>query len=304
MAAANCKVVCKVDYDYTSTEPITSSTAHYKIKDSSGSSIEYTKNPAPSNGNEVALEGIQSADQYELTLTLTVNGTTDQEIVNFQVDKCNLTSCKTPTIDNVYLGADDQIIMDYTVDGNNFYAAEYQIAKDNQFTNIVHCRVIMENDYNPTEYIEMNDGTLEPGTAYHVRARKHCSKSEVSDWSKVVKFTSGKWNNQKVLDVNCLADHDDFDHDICFGLRGYVWNTKMTLNTSVPNIGSLIYLTNGKLATIENLKSLDQGVPDRFKNNGIKWIRFSSVTPNMVYVVRPETGEILDAVKDFDCSRS
>ena len=304
MEAANCKVVCKIDYDYTSSEPITSSSAHYKIQGLSGSSIEYTKNPAPSNGNEVTLEGIQSADQYELTLTLTVNGTTDQETVNFQVDKCNLTSCKTPSIGNVYLGTDDQIIMDYTVDSNNFYAAEYQIAKDDKFTDIVHFRVIMGYNYNPTEYIEMNDGTIEQGTVYHVRARKHCSTSEVSGWSNVFKFTSGKWSSQKVLDVNCLADHDDFDNDICFGLRDYVWNTKMILKTSVPSIGSLIYLTNGKVATIDNLKILDQGVPEKFKNNGIRWIRFSSVTPNKVYVVRPETGEILEAVKDFDCSHS
>lgn len=304
MAAANCKVVCKVDYDYTSSEPITSSTAHYKIKDSSGSFIEYTKSPAPSNGNEVALEGIQSADQYELTLTLTVNGTTDQEIVNFQVDRCDLISCKTPSIDEIYLGADDQIMMKYTVDSNNFYAVEYQIAKEDKFPDIVHFRIVMENDYNPTERIEMNDGTLQQNTVYYIRARKHCSKSEVSGWSNVVRFTSGKWNNQKNLDVNCLATFDDFDRDICFGVNDYVWKTKMILNTSVPSIGSLIYLTNGMLAIKENLKSLGSVVPDKFKNNGIQWIRFSSVTPNMVYVVKPETAEIVDTVKDFDCSHS
>lgn len=304
MAAANCKVVCKVDYDYTSSEPITSSTAHYKIKDSSGSYIEYTKDPAPPNGNEVALEGIQSADQYELTLTLTVNGTTDQEVVNFQVDRCDLTSCKTPYIDEIYLGANDQIMMKYTVDSNNFYAVEYQIAKDDKFTDIVHFRLVMGNDYNPTERIEMNDGTLQQNTVYYIRARKHCSRSEVSVWSNVIRFTSGKWSGQKVLDVNCLATFDDLDKDICFGVNDYVWKTKVTLNTSVLNIGSLIYLTNGKLAIKENLQSLGSVVPDKFKNNGIQWIRFSSITPNMVYVVKPETAEIVDTVKDFDCSRS
>lgn len=302
MEAAKCKVVCNVDYDYTSMESITSSNAHYKIKDSSGSYIEYTKNPAPSNGTEVALEGIQSADQYELTLTLTVNGTTDQKIVNFQVNNCNLASCKPPSIESIYLGANDQIMMKYTVDSNSFYAVEYQISKNDKFTNVVHFRVVMESNYNPTEYIEMNDGTLELNTVYHVRARKHCSKSEVSGWSNIVKFTSGKWNNQKVLDVNCLAAFDDFDKDICFGVNDYVWKTKVTLNASVPNIGSLIYLTNGKIATIENLKSFDQVMPERFKNNGIKWIRFSSVTPNMVYLVKPETAEILETY--FDCSHS
>lgn len=304
MEAAKCKVVCKVDYDYAPSVPITSSTAHYKIKDSSGSSIEYTKNVFPSSGDEVTLEGIQSADEYELTLTLNINGATDQKIVNFNVDNCNLTSCKTPSIDNVSLGANDQIIMTYTVDNNNLYAAEYQIATDSQFTDIVHFRVIMGNYYSPTEYIEMNDGTIEQGTAYYIRARKHCSTSEVSGWSTVVKFTSGKWNSQKVLDANCLANYDDLDRDICFGTRDYAWKTKVALNTSTPNIGSLIYLTNGKIAIPENIKILDQTVPVRFKDYGIKWIRFSSVTPNVVYVVDPEKGEILDIVDGFDCSTS
>ncbi|MDV7698753.1 hypothetical protein N6B72_17645 [Chryseobacterium soli] len=300
MEAAKCKVVCKIDYDYTSSEPIISSTAYYKIKDSLGSSIEYTKSPAPSNMDEVTLEGIQSADTYELTVALTVNGVTDEETVMFQVDKCMLTSCKAPSIDNVYLGANDQIIMDYTVDSNNFYAVEYQIAKDAQFNDIVHFRVIMESDYNPTEYIEMNDGTIEPGTAYLVRARKHCSTSEVSDWSNVAKFTSGKW--QKSIEAFCLANYDDFSQSICDGVDDYAWKTRVTLSTNNPGVGSLIYLANGTPATIDNLRVFGQSVtvPGKFQDNGIRWIRFSNVTPSVVYDVEPRTGKI-ESISSFTC---
>lgn len=299
MEAANCKVVCKVDYDYTSSEPITSSTAHYKIRDSSGSYIEYTKNPAPSNGNEVALEGIQSADQYELTLTLTVNGTTDQEIVNFQVDKCDLTSCKPPSIHNIYLGVDDQIIMDYTVDSNSFYAVEYQLAKDDQFTDIVHFRVVMENNYNPTEYIEMNDGTIEQGTVYHVRARKHCSTSEVSGWSNLVKFTSGKWNSQIPVEAYLLPGNYDRDPIICQTEDN--WKGKVVLNTPAPQVGTLIYLSDGVTSAIPgNLTEFDSNPPVGFNSQGIRWIRFPVFDGSIVYDVNPQIGKI-EGISGLTC---
>lgn len=304
MATANCNVLLKLEYDYKPSVPITSSTAVYKyrIKNSQSSYTELTKNPAPISEEEVSLPNIQSAGEYELKVELNVNGATDEKIFFFQVDNCNLTSCKDPSIEKVYFGVNDQIIMDYTVDNNDFDAVEYQIATDSQFHDIIHFRVVLKSDYNPTEYIEMNDGTIPNETKLFIRARKHCSSSGVSAWSDVFEFTSGKWGSQKDLDANCLANFDDLDRDICFATRGYAWKTKVTLNTSIPNIGSLIYLTNGKLAIPENIKNLDQSVDIRFKNYGIRWIRFSSVTPNVVYVVDPEKAEILGTMDGFDCS--
>lgn len=296
---------CNVSFQirYTSSIPATGASAvlKYRIKGSTGLYAQYNI-PSVPNGGTIDIPNVQASDDYEYILDLTANGVTVTKTDFFQVGRCSPPYCEIPDIKRVYLGEKDQILMEYAVDEKDLYAVEYQIATDNKFTKIVHVRVIMGSDYKPMEYIEMNDGTINNETVYYIRARRHCSASVVSAWSNVIEFRSGKWSSQKVLDVNCLANFDDFDNDICFGVRGVAWNTQMTLNTSVPNIGSLIYLTNGKIATIENLKSFDQAMPERFKNNGIRWIRFSSVTPNMVYLVKPETAEILEAY--FDCSQS
>lgn len=309
MRLAKCKVACKMEYDYKPTVPITpNSTALFKYRvndplNPSAPYTEYTKSPPPLSGDEVSLPDIQSADQYELKVELNINGAKDEKTFFFQVDKCNLTSCDAPIIKDVYLGANDQIMMDYKVDiDNNFYAVEYQIAKNDQFNNIVHFRIIMENDYTPTEYIEMNDGTIEPDTVYYIRARKHCSTSEVSDWSSVVKFTSGRWSTRKLLDAFWLATSDDLTDKFCDAAG---WKTKVTLSADNPE-GSLIYLTNGMAATIDNIKDLGQiiSIPSKFQESGVRWIRFSNVTPTLIYNVEPTTGKIGVVVDNLKCPAS
>ncbi len=304
MEAAKCNVSCKVDYEYTPSVPITSSTALYMITGSSGSYTEYSKSPAPLDGEEVFIPNIQSAGEYELKVKLTVNGVTDERKATFQLDNCDVSFCEKPSIEKVYLGEGDQIIMDYIVDGKDFNAVEYQIARNDKFTDIVHFRVIMGSDYKPNEYIEMNDGTITDDTIYYIRARKHCLPTGVSAWSNVVEFRSGKWGTRKTLDAYCLAYGDDLDRDICIGIRDYAWKTKVTLSTSEPKVGSLIYLSNGMSATPENIRNLTETVPNRFRDNGLGWIRFLSFTPDLVYIVEPKQGKILDIVSGFGCSES
>lgn len=310
-AAAKCKVLCKVDYDYTPSVPITSSTAifKYRVKDPFNPSApytEYTQTPAPLDGVEVSIPNVFSAEEYELIVELTVNGATDKKEVSFNLEKCDTTSaCKKPLIDEVYLGANDQIIMKYIVDNNDLYAVEYQIATDNQFNDIVHFRVLMGADYNPIEYIEMNDGTILNDTNYHIRVRKHCSSSDVSAWSDIMRFKSGKWNVRKLLDAFWLANGDDLSPDICDAADKYAWKTKVTLSADNPT-GSVIYLTNGMPATIDNIKDLAQNtsIPVKFQENGIRWIRFSNVTPTLIYNVDTTTAKIGDPVDNLKCPAS
>lgn len=322
MEAAKCNVLLKLEYDYTPSVPITSSTAVYKyrIKNSMGPYTELAKNPAPMSEEEVSLPDIQSAGEYELKVELAVNGATDEETFFFQVDKCDVSFCKDPSIEKVYLGVNDQIIMDYTVDETDLDAVEYQIATDSQFHNIIHFRVLLKSDFNPTEYIEMNDGTITNETKLFIRARKHCSPSGVSAWSDVVEFTSGKWGSLPVLYpfdfAYCVSGkfEDKDPRDIGEGSICQSSNNpfarKVYLTTSVPGVGSFIYnryVTPARPAVKGDLLDFDDlngGVNSDFNEYGIRWIRFEEdgINPTVIYDVEPSTGEIVGISLRYNCN--
>lgn len=304
MAEAKCNISFAVDY--TSSLPITDAAAVYKyrIKGSTDPYTEYSVNPAPVSGGWSVLHGIQSSGEYELVVKLTVNGVTAEKTGSFIVDKCNLPYCKVPSIERVYLGENDQIIMDYFVDETDLDTPEYQIATDADFKKIIHLRVGI--DYHPTEYIEMNDGNIPDGTTLYMRARKHCAPSGVSEWSNVIEFRSGKWVASSAYtfgDAYCVSgefenpmDSEAMGASICWTDRNPLIKT-IRLSTSVPQKGSIIYLSNGITRAIPgNLKSFDdEGGPNKgFDLKGIRWIRFGSYNPSAIYSVDPKTGEIGD----------
>lgn len=315
MATAACKVSFKIKY--TSSQPITQATAYYKIKNTS-SFTEYDLPTLPvSEVTLVELPEILTQGEYDLMVELDVNGVTATQTSSFQIGKCNLSSCAAPSIKNVYLGENDQIVMDYSLDTTNFYAVQYQIATDIDFNDIVQLKVIMAGDYNPTQYIEMNDGTITDNTQLYIRVRKYCSSSDVSDWSDVEGFTSGTWINQKVLypfDAYCVSDKfkasnptdiAEFKASICNKDRNPLMK-KVKLTTSIPQEGSFIY-TNGftpeKPAKPGSLASFDDpqgGVSTGFDQTGIRWIRFEN-NPALIYNVNPATGQIT-GVSGYKCS--
>lgn len=192
MATEKCNVSFQIRY--TSSIPATDATAvlKYRIKDSLGSYTQQTITSVPASGGSISVSNVQASDDYEYILDLTANGIKATKTGFFQVGKCSPPYCEIPDIKRVYLGEEDRIIMEYPVDETDLYAIEYQIAKDDNFTNIVHVRIVMKSDYKPLEYIEMNDGTIDGETTYYIRARRHCSKSVVSAWSNIVEFRSGK----------------------------------------------------------------------------------------------------------------
>lgn len=316
MATAACKVSFKIKY--TSSQPITQATAYYKIKSSSSFTKYDIPSPIPvSEVTLIELPEINVEDEYDLMVELGVNGVTARQTSSFKIGKCNPISCAAPSINKVYLGANDQIILDYTVDTTNFYAVQYQIATDSDFNNIVQLKVIMASDYNPTQYIEMNDGTIEDNTQLYIRVRKYCSSSEVSNWSDIEGFTSGIWINQKVLypfDAYCVSDKfkefdptdiREFKASICITDNNPLMK-KVKLTTSIPQQGSFIYTNGlnperpakpGGLASFDNVQG---GVSTGFNQSGIRWIRFEN-NPALIYNVDPSTGEIT-GVSGYKCN--
>lgn len=310
MATAACKISFKIKY--TSSVPVTKATAFYRIKGASVFTEYAIPSPIPvSEVTLVQLPEILTPGEYDLMVELAVNEVTDRQTSSFQIGKCNPISCKAPSLKSVYLEGSDQIVMNYSVDSENLYAVQYQIATDSDFKNIVQLRVIMGSDYSPNVYVEMNDGTIPNNTRLYFRARKHCSSSELSEWSNVFDFVY-----QKVLypfDAYCVSDaFKDVDPtdiaqykaSICISGSNPLMK-KVNLTTSVPQKGSFIYtngLTPEKPAKPGNLASFDasEGVSTGFNDYGIRWIRFQRDT-SIIYDVNPQTGQILD-VSRYSCN--
>jgi hypothetical protein len=293
MATEKCNVSFQIRY--TSSIPATGATAllKYRIKGSTGSYAQYTITSVPIGGL-ISVPDVQVSDEYEYILELTANGVTATKADFFKVVRCTPPACEIPTIERVYLGENDQIIMDYPVNDTDLYAIEYQIATDDKFTDIVHVRVIMGSDYTPTEYIEMNDGTITNETVYYIRARRHCSPSVVSAWSNVVEFRSGKWNTRKVLEAYCLPGNYDLDKKIICQ-TGSIWKKEVILNTPEPHIGSLIFLSDGVTSAVPGkLMEFESDHPVGFNDHGIQWIRFEKPDRNIIYNVESRTGQIID----------
>ncbi|MEJ5049577.1 hypothetical protein WH221_07040 [Chryseobacterium culicis] len=302
MAAAKCDASFKIEYE--SSSPITEAT------------VTYLNPPGPTHdikqllamNNTIKLNDIQNDIQtsgtYDLEVKLAVGGVVTTQGFSLEVGRCTSSSCEIPKVLEIKVLEDGQIVMNYEVfNTSNLTALEYQIAKDPGFKDedIIYSKVgFSDVNYTQFENIDMRNGNIPDKTRLYIRIRKYCGKNGVSDWSDFVEFDSGIWG----VEAYCLSGVDDRDKDaLCFGTPP-AWLVKVTLKPFRPDVGTLICLTNGKPATPDNIREIEQNAPDNFKKSGIRWIRFlrsnSEFNPSLIYLVKQETAEI-DAIEDVKC---
>ncbi|WP_299179742.1 hypothetical protein [uncultured Chryseobacterium sp.] len=310
MAIEQCNISFNINY--TSSHPVTSATASYRIKGSGDPYTVYTINPVPASGGLVTLPAILANGEYELIVEVAASGVVDVEKSSFKIGDCGDSVCAVPFIKTVTVQENGQIVMDYVVDTENLETPEYQIAKDPGFKEIVHFKV--GYDYTPTENVYMRGGNIPNDTLLYIRARKHClSPYGVSDWSNVMEFRSGRWISVKAPyvfeDAYCVSgkyknpvDSNEVGASICWS-EGTLRKT-INLTTPIPQEGSLIYLSDGNTPAIpENLGSFDtDGASSGFKEMGIKWVRFGSYEDGRIFNVEPSTGLIRD-FSSFNCDK-
>ncbi|MFL9833755.1 hypothetical protein [Chryseobacterium terrae] len=304
MATTKCNVSFQIRY--TSSIPSTGATAllKYRIKNSGSSYAQYAITSVPNNGGTINIPGFQASGEYEYILDVTANGVTDQQTGFFQVGECSPPFCEVPTIKNLYLENNYQLVMDYLVDENNLETPEYQIATDAGFTKIIHFKVGFT--YEQIEHIDMSGGNIPETTSLYFRARKHCIPAGISDWSDVKTIRSGKRNSYVFEDAYCVSDafksptdSEAMGASICWTDRNPFLKA-LRLSTPVPQTGSFIYLIDdvdpAKPAIPGNLQSFDQGGTPNigFNERGIRWIRFGNHNPEIIYNVDPKTGQILE----------
>lgn len=311
MAVAKCNISFKVDY--TSSASITSATVSYKIISSADPFTVFSVDPSLIMSNSlIALPDIPVSGEYVLVVELQASdGGVARYETSFQIGKCDDSSCKTPFIHSIEIAENGQIVMNYEVDTDNLTTPEYQIATDADFKNIIHLKV--DFGYNPVENINMNDGNVPNDTTLYIRARKHCSPSGVSEWSKVVMFRSGMWVVVRAPyafgDAYAVSGRfkdptnwEELGTSIC-QVGGVLMKT-INLTTSFPQAGSYIYLSDGVTpATPANLITFDtSGASMGFRETGIKWIRFESYNGSRIYDVDSSTGLITGISASFDCT--
>lgn len=302
---------CNISFviDYTSSTPVTSATAYYKILGSGNPPTIHHITPLPSSGSNVTLPDIQTPGTYDLNVILkTTNGESAIKQVFFKIGNCNEVSCDAPIINSVTVLSNGQIRMDYLITATNLSTPEYQIATDNNFTNIIQSRVGFL--YTPIEDVYM--ANIPNNTTLYVRVRKHCSQQGISNWSNVVQFTSKNWITQQApynsFNPSCCisgkftnpTDVNEVGSTICS--TGNQWTKSVNLTTSTPQIGSRIYLSDGTTPAIPgNLFGFDIGGASGFNQYGIRWIRFAGYDNNEIFDVDPITG-IITGTSSFNCS--
>lgn len=300
MIAQKCNASFNIKYQ--SSEPISDIIVYYE--DPPGNKVTYfVEKPFPQSGGTVNLEKIQTSGTYNLEVELVAGSVKTKRNLTLEVGRCSpVSSCAVPVIKSMEVQRDGQLVMDYWVEQlapDELIMVEYQIATDKDFTNIVYVKG--GGDYTQFEYIDMKNSILPNNTQLFIRVRKYCDPNAISAWSNVVGFESGIWNG--LLECYWLANGEDLWYDICDAKDGYGLKTKATFYTSVPEIGGFIYLANGMPASIDNIKNLDNNVPLKFKDNGLGYIRFSSVTPGIVYIIDPKTGRIDGKTDRIKCPR-
>jgi hypothetical protein len=302
MAAAKCDVSFKIGYE--SSLPLTEAT------------VSYLNPPGPTHdikqlvttGNAIKLNDIQNDIQtpgtYELEVKLAVGGIVTKREFFLNVGRCNPSStCYVPKIYDIKVLDDGQIVMNYWVDDiSNLATLEYQIARDPGFTDIIYSKVgFSDTSYTQFENIDMKNGKIPDNTKLYIRIRKYCKPDGISDWSDVVQFDSKEWSG--AVDAYCLSGVDDLNPDpLCNGTDP-AWKVKVILKPSSADIGTLIYLTNGMLATPTNIKEFEPNAPESFKRSGIRWIRFlsSDLNPSVIYRVDPENAKIISIEDKVSC---
>jgi hypothetical protein len=289
-----CDVSFKIEYQ--SSETIKDAFVKYNYPPGS-STVETVDIKAAllQDSNSIKLPGIQAVGTYALDVELAINGSVATSSGTLRVGGCN-SSCETPKVYGVKVLENGQLVMDYEVENvGNLATLEYQIATDPGFRDedIIYSKVgFSDVNYTKSENIDMRHGNIPDKTTLYIRIRKYCRPNGISDWSDYVKFDSGIWG----LEAYCLSPNDERNlNSLCHGIFP-AWLLKVIVKPTPPDVGSIIYLTNGKLAIPDNIREFDQNAPENLKKSGIRWITFlrsnSEFSPNLIYRVQPEIAEI------------
>lgn len=308
MATTKCNISFTINY--SSTLALTDAKYSYKLKNTSDIPTSVTITPLPVAGDliNIPTDSLTNGD-YDLIVGLTSNGVSASQQTSFKIGNCNgnINSCEVPIINSVNLLSNGQIRMDYSVTITDLSTPEYQIATDINFANIINSRV----GFNYTQIEDVNMNNIPSNTVLFIRARKYCKSSGgPSNWSNVFTFTSGKWTVQQapygISPACCVSgkftnptDINQVSSSIC--VTGNQWTKTVNLDTSSPQVGSRIYLSDGVTPAIPgNLSSFDNSGASGFNQLGIRWVRFSGIN-NIIYDVNPSTG-IITGTSAFNCS--
>lgn len=232
----------------------------------------------------------------------------DVTFINGTCQICNscetIQSCQAPTINDINILSNGQIVMDYTVSTANLSTPQYQIATDPNFTNVVHQRIGFA--YNQVEYINMNGGNIPNNAVLYIRARKHCgSNYGISTWSNTFQFTSGNYiikTAPYAITGSAIPNNLGSPHSpnagggIC--TTGSAWTRSFNVSTQTPGVGTQLYLTDGNTKAVPgNLASYGSD----YNTYGIRWVRFYNGN-NKIFDVNPSTGVITGVSSQFNCN--
>lgn len=292
--------ICNASFNikYHSSEPVKKMYVSYRDPEL-GTDVTHDIYPVPQNDTDVVLDKyIKTPDNYNLKIGLEIDSVATWIDATLPVVRCTPTPCEVPAIKSVHALENGQLVMEYYVGTGELVTVEYQIARDIGFSQIIYTKG--GGDYARIEYIDMKNALIPNNTQLYMRVRKYCPHNGISDWQeRPFPFTSGRWSNP--IDAYCLTGEHGRNEDICYGTSDIAWKTKVTFNTDTPAAGTIIYLTNNLPASKENIAKLDDTVDDKFKEFGIRWIRFPSFSTQNIYVVEPGTGKILGIADDFKC---
>ena len=206
-----------------------------------------------------------------------------------------------------------------------FYALEYEVATDNNFTTIIKTGILNTIGTVLGSYENLEEDSAHPGnyilrvlnfdcTAYpnlYTRIRKWCTVNEKSDWYYPIRYVNpnfgGSGNtgvgiapyqmNPVVIIPSKISDptiSNSYGYNICSTDNAGTCNLKM--NTATPQIGTQLYLNDGiTKAKTGNIPSDLCGIGSDLNVYGISFIRFTTSDVNVtkkIYTVDPTTGII------------
>ena len=235
-------------------------------------------------------------------------------------------TCDTPYLNSVVPSGNTPLtILGFTMQNTSPVGIEYEVSTDSSFTNIILTGVVttintpagggysIDIPFNATPYV--------PYTTY-VRIRKHCTNTNISNWSAPLTITSGSaswgsgvgvapysFNPVAVIPGNyatpVLNDpRGSNNYSICSTSNDFTATVK--INTEFPQAGTQIFLNDGVTkARPGNIPSDYCGVAGYLNISGIKWIRFTSSNPSIagkVWDVEPNTGIILGESPTYNCN--
>lgn len=235
-------------------------------------------------------------------------------------------TCDIPVLTSVVPSGNTPLtILGFTMQNTSPVGIEYEVATNSSFTNIILTGVITTiNTPAGGGYsidIPFNATPYEPYTTY-VRIRKHCTNTNISNWSIPLTITSGSsswgsgvgvapysFNPVAVIPGNYSTPvvndpQGTNNYSIC--MTGNAFTANVKIDTEFPRAGTQIFLNDGVTkAKPSSIPSDYCGVAGDLNVSGIRWIRFTSSNPaikNKVWDVNPNTGKIIGESTTYNCN--